>query len=118
MSTKLFTIEGRLGGDPVMKTIPVGKKVCNFSIAVNEEWVDENNAKQKKVAWHNIECWDKNAIYCEKNLKKGSKVSVTGPLKISNWQDKEGNEKFTKLIIAREVNFMPTNPSVTENNAL
>lgn len=108
MSTKLFTIEGNLGADPVMKTIPVGKKVCNFSIAVNEEWIDANNDKQKKVVWHNIECWDKNAQDCEKNLKKGSKVSVTGPLKISNWQDKEGKERFSKLIIAREINFANT----------
>jgi single-strand DNA-binding protein len=105
MSTKLFTIEGNLGADPVMKVIPVGKKVCNFSIAVNEEWLDINNEKQKRVTWHIVECWDKQAMDCEKNLKKGSRVSVTGPLKISNWQDKEGKERYTKLIIAREIDF-------------
>jgi single-strand DNA-binding protein len=108
MSTKLFTIEGRLGADPVLKVIPVGKSVCNFSIAVNEDWVDAENNKQKKVTWHNVECWDKNAILCNKNLKKGSKVSVTGPLKINNWQDKEGKERFTKFIMAREVDFQTT----------
>jgi len=112
MSTKLFTIEGRLGADPVVKVIPVGKKVCNFSVAVNEDWIDENNTKQKRVTWHNIECWDKHAESCMENLTKGSKVSVTGPLKISNWQDKDGKEKFSKLIIAREVSF----PNSTESN--
>jgi len=112
MSTKLFTIEGRLGADPVMKVIPVGKKVCNFSVAVNEDWIDENNTKQKRVTWHNIECWDKHAENCIDRLTKGSKVSVTGPLKISNWQDKDGKEKFSKLIIAREVSF----PNSTEAN--
>ncbi|MBC7540146.1 MAG: single-stranded DNA-binding protein [Bacteriovorax sp.] len=105
MSTKVFTIEGRLGADPVLKVIPVGKSVCNFSIAVNEDWIDAENIKQKKVTWHNVECWDKNAISCNENLKKGSKVSVTGPLKIDNWQDKEGKERFTKFIMAREIKF-------------
>jgi single-strand DNA-binding protein len=109
MSTKLFTIEGNLGADPVMKVIPVGKKVCNFSIAVNDEWVDADNIKQKKVIWHNVECWDKNAEYCDKNLKKGSKVSVTGALKISNWLDKEGKDRFSKLIVAREVKYQAQN---------
>lgn len=117
MSTKLFTIEGRLGADPVMKVIPVGKKVCNFSVAVNEDWIDENNTKQKRVTWHNVECWDKHAESSMESLTKGSRVSVTGPLKISNWQDKEGKEKFSKLIIAREINF-PSPDSVTTINSI
>ena len=118
MSTKLFTIEGNLGADPVIKTIPVGKKVCNFSIASNDEWIDEGGNKQKKVTWHNVECWDKNAIACEKNLTKGSKVTITGPLKINNWTDKEGNERFSKIIIAREVSFASKDSANNENSAL
>lgn len=116
MSTKLFTIVGRLGADPVAKVIPVGKKVCNFSVAVNEDWVDENNTKQKRVSWHNIECWDKHAESCMEKLTKGSKVSITGPLKISNWQDKEGKEKFSKHIIAREVSFPSIDSAITDNS--
>lgn len=117
MSTKLFTIEGRLGADPVLKVVPVGKSVCNFSIAVNEEFIDAENNTQKKVTWHNVECWEKNAIDCSKNLKKGSLVSVTGPLKINSWQDKDGKDKFSKLIIARKIDFHNNSELNSDNSA-
>ena len=71
MSTKLLSLEGNLGVNPVVKLLATGKKVCNFSIATNKEWMDENNNKQKKTDWHNVECWDKDAEYCEQNLSKG-----------------------------------------------
>jgi single-strand DNA-binding protein len=117
MSTKTLTIEGNLGADPVIKTIPAGKKVCNFSIAVNEEILDEKNAKQKKVEWHNIECWDKHAEVCSERLTKGSKVTITGTLKINNWKDKEGKEKFSKVIVAREINIpQEKSPSQQKNS--
>lgn len=108
MSTKLLTIEGRLGANPIMKIIAEGKKVCNFSIATNEEWIDDNNTKQTRTEWHAIECWDTSAESCDKNLTKGSKVTVTGSVKLSNWKDKEGKERFSKTIVAKEINFHPS----------
>ena len=106
MSTKTLTIEGNLGKDPVIKVTNAGKKVCNFSIAENKEFTDENGNKQKKAVWHAIECWDKNAEECESHLSKGSKVSVTGIVKLSNWTDKEGQERFSKTIVANEINII------------
>lgn len=114
MSTKLLTIEGNLGANPTLKVIASGKTVCNFSVAMEEEWTDATNVKQKRVEWHNVECWDKFALDCEKNLKKGSKVTVTGTLKISNWKDKEGKERFSKLIKAQKIDFQSS--SATNNN--
>jgi len=116
MSTKLLTIEGNLGKDPITKVTSAGKTVCNFSIAVNKEFTDDKGVKQKKVDWHNIECWDKTAEDCGANLTKGSKVSVTGTLKISNWTDKEGQERFSKNIIAREVDIISIKTANTESS--
>ena len=119
MSTKLLTIEGNLGANPIVKVIASGKTVCNFSVAMDEEWIDANNTKQKRVEWHNVECWDKFALDCEKNLMKGSKVAVTGTQKISCWKDKEGKERFSKLIKAQKIDFLSSsatndnNPSVS-----
>jgi single-strand DNA-binding protein len=106
MSAKLLTVEGNLGASLIVKILPSGKKVCSFSIAENLEWMDATNTKQKKTEWHSVECWDKDAEYSEKHLTKGSKVSVTGTVKLSNWKDKEGNEKFAKTIQAKKIDFI------------
>jgi single-strand DNA-binding protein len=115
MSTELLTLEGNLGANPVMKETPSGKKVCNFSIATNEDWYDASNTKQKKTEWHTIECWNQEAIDCEQRLSKGSRVSITGTLKLSTWKDKEGNEKTSKVIQAKKIDLI--NFNTNESNS-
>ena len=116
MSTKLLSIEGNLGANPVVKLLATGKKVCNFSVAINKEWLDENNNKQKKTDWHNVECWDRDAEFCEKNLSKGVKVFITGTIKLSNWTDKEGVEKFSKTIQAKKIELLSVSTNTSETS--
>jgi len=45
---------GRLGKDPEMRFTPNGKAVTNFTLATNENWLDQSGEKQERTEWHRI----------------------------------------------------------------
>jgi single stranded DNA-binding protein len=67
---------GNLGKDPIIRFLPQGQKVANFSIATSESWKDKSTGEKKeKTEWHTIVIMNEAlADVAEKYLKKGSKV--------------------------------------------
>jgi single-strand DNA-binding protein len=102
---KVFLI-GRLTRDPESKTTPSGQTVCNFSIATNRVW-NQNNQKQEKTEFHNIVLWQRLAEIASQYLKKGSIVLVEGRLQTRSWQDQTGVKKYRTEIIAENLQLGP-----------
>jgi single-strand DNA-binding protein len=102
---KVFLI-GRLTRDPESKTTPSGQTVCNFSIATNRVW-SQNNQKQEKTEFHNIVVWQRLAEIASQYLKKGSVVLVEGRLQTRSWQDQAGTKKYKTEIIAENLQLGP-----------
>ena len=101
MNLNKVILIGRLTRDPEPKTTPSGQTVCNFSIATNRVW-NQNNQKQEKVEFHNIVLWQRLAEIASQYLKKGSIVLVEGRLQTRSWQDSAGNKKYkTEITIAK-----------------
>ena len=61
---------GRLGKDPEMKYTEKGTAYCNFSMATDESYKDDNGNKIEKTEWHNLVVWSKLAEICSQYLKK------------------------------------------------
>lgn len=98
---------GNLGKDPELKYMTNGKAVVNFSIATSEQWKDKDSGEKKeKTEWHNIVVFDKLAEICGKYLKKGSTVYIEGKLQTRKWTDKNGVDRYTTEILAREMKMM------------
>lgn len=96
------TVVGSLGRDPEVRATPSGKRVANFSIAVDQGYGDN-----KKVEWVNVVVFDKLADLAEKFLKKGKQVALSGTLQTSSWDDKKtGEKKYKTEVIARDLTFM------------
>lgn len=106
MSLNLVVIEGHLGRDPELRQTHGGSPVCNFSVATSEKWNDKGGQKQEKTTWHRVTVWGTSADACAKYLAKGSRVLVTGKIDERKWQDKDGNDRTTVEIIARDVQFL------------
>jgi single-strand DNA-binding protein len=96
---------GNLGQDPETRFTEGGSAVCNFSVATSEKWTKDGEAHER-TEWHKITVWGKNAENCEKYLKKGSKVYIEGKLQTEEWEDKEGNKRYTTKITANNVTFL------------
>jgi single-strand DNA-binding protein len=98
---------GRLGQDPEMRYTQDGTAVANFSIATSDEWKDkETGEKRERTEWHRIVAWRKLGELCGEYLSKGRQVYIEGKLQTREWQDRDGNRRFTTEIVASEVQFL------------
>jgi single-strand DNA-binding protein len=106
MSVNKVLLIGRLGSNPEIRYTPSGAAVANFSVATNEAWNDKNGQKQERTEWHRVVVWGKLAQLCGEYLSKGRQVYVEGRLQTRQWQDKEGQTKYTTEVIATTIQFL------------
>lgn len=92
---------GNLTADPETRITHSGTPVCNFTLAVNYGWGDNEQTEFVRVV-----CWSKTAEACGKYLVKGSKSFVSGEMQTRKWQDQNGNDRYTTEITARSVQFL------------
>jgi single-strand DNA-binding protein len=106
MSVNKVILVGRLGQNPEVRYTPGGAAVANFSVATNETWNDKQGQKQERVEWHRIVVWSKLAELCGQYLTKGRQVYLEGRLQTRQWQDKDGQTKYTTEVHAQTVQFL------------
>jgi len=97
---------GRLGQEPEVKTVSPNQTVTRFSIATSETWTDKMGNKQERTEWHRIVTWGKLAEICGRFLQKGKQVYVEGRLQTRQWEDNQGQKRYTTEIIASTVQFL------------
>ena len=114
MSVNKVILVGRLGQNPEVRYTPSGAAVCNFSVATNESWNDKAGQKQERTEWHRIVVWGKLAELCNQYLQKGRQVYLEGRLQTRQWQDKDGQTRYTTEIQAQTVQFLGAGASAGE----
>jgi single-strand DNA-binding protein len=98
---------GNLGADPDTRYMPSGKAVTNIRIATSESWKDRQTGdQQERTEWHSIVLYDKLGEIAAEYLRKGSQVYIEGRLQTRKWQDKEGKDRYTTEIIARDMQML------------
>lgn len=98
---------GNLGADPEVRQVSSDAKVANFRIATSETYKDrQTGERREQTEWHNIVAWRGLAEITERYLRKGSKVYVEGKLRTRQWQDKEGNTRYTTEVHAEEMTML------------
>ncbi len=96
---------GNLGKDPEVRQAG-SSSVCNFNIATTEVWNDRDGNRQERTEWHRIVVWGKQAEHCGNYLRKGRSVHLEGKIQTREWEDKEGQKRFTTEIVADRVTFL------------
>ena len=106
-SLNKVTLIGNLGADPEVRSTTVGGRVATFSLATSRSWNSPSGEKQEKTEWHRCVVWNSKvstlADIVERYLKKGDKVYVEGRIEYRQWQDKEGQTRYTTEINVREL---------------
>lgn len=95
---------GNLGAKPELKTAG-SSKVCNMSVATNEQWKDDKGEKHERVEWHRVTVWNKLAENCAQYLDKGRAIYVEGKLQTRKYE-KDGVEHYATDIQAHTVQFL------------
>src|SRR5262249_50853998 len=103
---------GWLGGDPELRFLPSGIKMCRFNIATRRPAGRDSQGKREyETDWTTVEAWDKLADLCNTMLHKGSRVMVGGSLRSDNWVDKEsGQQRYRTFVRADDVLFLDARP--------
>ncbi len=103
---KVF-IMGRLGQDPELRYTQGQVAVATLNVATTESWGQEGQ-KQEKTEWHRVVVWNRAAENCAKYLAKGRAVFIEGRLQTRQWDDKNGQKRYTTEINASNVQFLPS----------
>jgi len=94
---------GNLGADPDIRHTPNGTAVANFRIATNEVYTDRNGERTQRTEWHRIVAFGRLAEIVGQYLKKGKQVYVEGRLRTREWEDQNGQRRFTTEIVCTQM---------------
>ena len=100
---------GNLGKDPEVRHLESGVAEANFPIATTETFKSKDGNKTDHTEWHNIVLWRGLAEISEKYLKKGDKVYIEGRLRTRQWDDKDGNKRYTTEILCDNMTMLGGN---------
>lgn len=102
---------GRLGQDPEMRYFQDGTALATFSIATSDNWQDKETGERKeKTEWHRIVAFKRLAEICGQYLSKGRQVYVEGKLQTREWEDRDGNKRWTTEIVANTMQMLGPRP--------
>lgn len=91
---------GNITKDLELRSTTSGKNVCEFSIAINEGYGDN-----QRTTYVTIVVWGNQAENIVKYCSKGSKVGVSGSLRIDKYQVNNEN-RYKTYILANHVEFL------------
>jgi single-strand DNA-binding protein len=96
-------IIGNLGRDPEMRYTPNGQAVTQFTVAVNRNYRGQDGNWVEETEWFRVVAWGPLAERTAENLRKGRKVYVEGRLQTRQWEDKDGQKRYTTELVAQQV---------------
>jgi single-strand DNA-binding protein len=95
---------GRLTKDPEVRYTPSGKVVCQFTLAVDRPF--SNQEGQREADFIPVVIWGKQAETCGNSLTKGQRTLVEGRLQIRTYDGKDGNRHWVTEVIADRFEFI------------
>jgi single-strand DNA-binding protein len=105
-SVNKVILVGNLGRDAELRYTPGGASVATLNMATTEVWTDRNGQRQEKTEWHRVVLWGKQAESLQEYLTKGKQIYVEGRLQTRQWDDKDGNKRYTTEIKADRITLL------------
>ena len=100
-----ITLMGRVGRDPEIKSLPEGKKLARFSMAVSEK-VTRQGERVEETEWFNATGFDKVADVLEKFVHKGDLIFIQGKFKSRKWKADDGTERTYNEVVIHQMQLM------------
>jgi len=106
MSFNRVILLGRLGRDPEVRYAQSGTTVATLNMATDERRPDGNGGWKNETEWHRVVLFGKQADLAKQYLTKGREVLIEGSLRTRQWQDKEGQKRFTTEVVCQNMRFV------------
>lgn len=95
---------GRLTKDPELRYTPTGVAVCQFTLAVDRDFMNANG--EREADFLPIVVWRQTAEACANYLKKGQQAAVKGRIQTRSYENNEGRKVYVTEIMAESVQFL------------
>jgi single-strand DNA-binding protein len=106
---------GWLGNEPEQRYTPSGVAIAEFSVATKRLGNrNEDGSWNYDTDWLDVVAWDQLAETAVANLRKGSRVRVTGSLRTDTWEDRDGNKRKRVMVRADDIMFLDTRPNLED----
>jgi single-strand DNA-binding protein len=76
--------------------------VCDFALAVNRKWKDQQGQDREEVTFIDCTAWGRQAEIINQYCTKGRPLFLQGRLKLDQWDDKQTGQKRSKLAVVVE----------------
>jgi single-strand DNA-binding protein len=109
MKTNVNKVElvGFAGKDAEIREIKKGVKLVSFSLATSEGYRGKNGDWVDNTTWHQVVMWNEMAEKANEEIKKGSRVSLTGKLNYRTYETQSGEKRYVTEIVAHEFEIIP-----------
>ena len=107
---------GNLGADPEQRQANNGNAITNFSIATSRRWKDKDGQMQDETEWHRIVAFGRLGEICGQYLRKGSKIYIEGRIQTRQWDDRDGNKRYSTEIVAGEMKMLDSRQDISEQS--
>jgi single-strand DNA-binding protein len=105
MINKVILI-GNVGRDPELRYTASGTAVANFSLATTRRFKDRDGNQREETEWHRCVAWARLAEIINQYAPKGKQIYVEGRLQTRQWDDKDGNTRYTTEIVIEEMKLL------------
>ena len=97
---------GHLGADPEIRYTSNNVPAATLSVATNTTYRDKEGNNQDKTEWHRVVAFGKLAEIAENYLGKGKLVYIEGRLRTRQWEDRDGNTRYTTEVLSNTINML------------
>jgi single-strand DNA-binding protein len=95
-------LAGNLTRDPELRYTPKGTAVAKIGLAINRTWKTETGEAREEVTFVDVDAFGRQAETIGQYFKKGRPILIEGRLKYDSWEDKQTNQKKSKLGVVLE----------------
>jgi single-strand DNA-binding protein len=103
------TLLGHMTSDPRFKTLPSGKSLCEFGLALNRRWLDINGDSHQETTFVDVTAWSQLAEVITHYCQKGRPIVVEGRLEQERWETPAGEKRSRLKIVAQRITLLPAN---------
>ena len=114
MLNKVIII-GRLTDDPELRYTPNGTAVCNFTLAVERNFTNQQG--ERETDFIDVVVWRKQAENCAEYLGKGCMAAVEGRWQQRHYENDDEDRREVNEVVANNVQFLEYKDDAGESQA-
>ena len=103
-----LTITGNLGGDAEHAVTKSGRDMLKFSIGHTHRRKDQTGQwADAGTTWINVSAFERDSLDLARQLTKGVRVMVTGPMELRQYEKRDGTTGYSLDLIADHIAITP-----------